>query len=227
MKKIMILGAGVYQVPLIQKAKEMGLYTIVVSIPGNYPGFAFADEVVYENTVDADAILEIAQRMEIDGICTTGTDVAVITIGKVCDALGLKGVSEAGARIACDKSLMKKAYLAQGVRTAPCRYVPVDVPEVQLPSLCEELGYPVIFKAIDSSGSRGITKVSSSDDIHRALAAVRSVTRHQEFLIERYLVGSEFGAQAFVQDGKLEFVIPHGDSVFQGDTGVPIGHYAP
>ena len=42
MKKIMILGAGIYQVPLIKTAKRLGLYTIVVSIPGNYPGFALA-----------------------------------------------------------------------------------------------------------------------------------------------------------------------------------------
>ena len=41
--KIMILGAGVYQVPLIRRARERGLYTLAVSIPGNYPGFAWAD----------------------------------------------------------------------------------------------------------------------------------------------------------------------------------------
>ena len=52
MKKIMILGAGIYQVPLIKTAKKLGLYTIVVSIPGNYPGFELADKVYYENTVD-------------------------------------------------------------------------------------------------------------------------------------------------------------------------------
>ena len=62
MKKIMILGAGIYQVPLIETAKKMGLYTIVVSIPGNYPGFAIADKVYYENTVDDEKILEIAQN---------------------------------------------------------------------------------------------------------------------------------------------------------------------
>ena len=37
MKKIMILGAGIYQVPLIRTARRMGLYTIVLSIPGVYP----------------------------------------------------------------------------------------------------------------------------------------------------------------------------------------------
>ena len=52
MKKLMVLGAGIYQVPLIKKAKEMGLYTIVASIPGNYPGFLYADEIVYENTTN-------------------------------------------------------------------------------------------------------------------------------------------------------------------------------
>ncbi|MCD8329224.1 MAG: carboxylate--amine ligase, partial [Lachnospiraceae bacterium] len=89
MKKLMILGAGIYQLPLIETARQMGLYTIVVSIPGNYPGFAAADKVYYENTVDSEKILEIARAEQIDGILTAGTDVAVVTIGKVCDELGL------------------------------------------------------------------------------------------------------------------------------------------
>ena len=67
--KIMILGAGIYQVPLIETAKKMGLYTIVVSIPGNYPGFALADKVYYENTVDEDKILEIAKKGAHQGNC--------------------------------------------------------------------------------------------------------------------------------------------------------------
>ena len=39
MKKIMILGAGIYQVPLIKTAKRLGICSIVVSIPGNYPNW--------------------------------------------------------------------------------------------------------------------------------------------------------------------------------------------
>ena len=227
MKKIMILGAGVYQVPLIKKAKEMGLYTIVVSIPGHYPGFSFADKIIYENTVDVEKVLQVAREEEIDGICTTGTDVAVMTIGKVCEALGLKGVPAHGAEIACDKALMKRAYEMGGVRSAQCRHLPIHAKKEIIEQCCEELGYPVIFKAIDSSGSRGITKVKGPMDIDKAVAAVIAVTHQTEYLVETYLEGEEFGAQAFVQDGKLEFVLPHGDYVFKGDTGVPVGHYAP
>ena len=81
MKKVIILGAGIYQVPLIRKAKELGIYTIVCSIPGDYPGFALADKVCYENTTDCAAILKVAEAEKSDGILTTGTDVAVRTIG--------------------------------------------------------------------------------------------------------------------------------------------------
>ena len=118
MKKLMIMGAGIYQVPLIRRAKEMGIHTIAVSIPGDYPGFAVADEVCYINTTDQEAVLDKARELGIDGIVTVGTDVAVITIGRVCDELGLKGISREAARISTDKSLMKKCLSEAGVRTA-------------------------------------------------------------------------------------------------------------
>ena len=102
MKKLMIMGAGIYQVPLILAAKEMGIHTIAVSIPGNYPGFAYADEILHINTVDSQAVLRAAREKQIDGICTAGTDVAVMTIGRVNDAMGLSGISYEAAKIACD-----------------------------------------------------------------------------------------------------------------------------
>lgn len=225
MKKIMILGAGIYQVPLIETAKRMGLYTIVVSIPGNYPGFALADKVYYENTVDDEKILEIAREENIDGIITTGTDVCVITIGKVCDALGLSGLSYEAAQVAVDKMLMKTKYEEYGVRTARFRKVLFTDPDIR--TTIAGLEFPLIFKSVDSSGSRGIIRVDSYDEFNSAMAYVKENTRKDYFLIEEFIEGEEFGAQAFVYNGEVVFTLPHGDYVFHGDTGVPIGHFAP
>ena len=224
MKKLMIMGAGIYQVPLIKKAKEMGIHTIAVSIPGNYPGFAIADEICHINTVDYDAVLKVAREKKIDGIVTAGTDVAVITIGKVCDEMGLTGLSFEAAKIASDKMLMKECYEANGVRTARFRKVHF---EDDLGEKIQGLEYPLIFKAVDSSGSRGITRVNRPQDIEAAVEAVKAVTRKNYYIVEEFIIGEEFGAQAFVYDGKLQFVLPHGDYVFTGDTGVPVGHFAP
>ena len=225
MKKIMILGAGTYQVPLIKTAKKLGIYTIVVSIPGNYPGFAIADKVYYENTTDYETILKIAKEEQIDGIVTAGTDVAVITIGRVCDELKLSGLSFEAAQIAANKLLMKTKYEECGVRTAKFREIPIDAADVA--ERVSALSFPLIFKSVDSSGSRGITRVDSFDEFEAAIANVKANTRSDYYIVEEFIEGEEFGAQAFVYRGKVQFIIPHGDYVFHGDTGVPIGHFAP
>ncbi len=224
MKTLMIMGAGIYQVPLIKTARKMGIHTIAVSIPGNYPGFGVADEVCHISTVDVDAVLAEARRRKIDGIVTAGTDVAVITIGRVNDELGLSGISYEAAQVAVNKYLMKEAYEANGVRTA--RYRKVFFSE-NVNDMLEGLNYPLIFKTVDSSGSRGITKVTAPDEIPAAIAAARAATRKDYYIVEEFIVGSEFGAQAFIYNGRLQFVLPHGDYVFQGSTGVPAGHFAP
>ncbi len=225
MKKLMILGAGVYQVPLIKQAKKMGIYTIVVSIKGKYPGFSLADKVYYEDITNYKKILEIAKAEKIDGIMTAGTDVAVITIGYVCDKLHLKGLSMKSAERATNKMLMKNQFEKNGVRTARFREVAFNLNT--LIKETSELTFPLIFKAVDTSGSRGIKKVNSISEFEDAMNYVKKATKLDYFIVEEFIVGEEFGAQAFVQDGEIQFILPHGDYVFTGETGVPIGHFAP
>ena len=225
MKKLMILGAGVYQVPLIKRAKEKGLYTIVVSIPGDYPGFKLADKIYYENTTDCEKILEIAQKENIDGIVTAGTDVAVVTVGRVCDAMKLCGISYEAAQISGDKLLMKDQYEKYGVRTA--KYRKIFFADKDIEEKISELTQPLIFKAVDSSGSRGIIRIDDLSKCRETIEEVKKYTKKDYFIAEEFLEGEEFGAQAYILGGKVQFILPHGDYVFHGDTGVPIGHWVP
>ena len=165
MKKLMILGAGIYQVPLIKKAKEMGLQTLVVSVPGEYPGFQYADRVFLLDTRDCEGIYQAARKEQIDGICTSGTDVAVVTIGYVCEKMGLPGIPREAARIVTDKALMKEAFQKKQVRAA--RYHKVFSAK-EAEEAAQEIGFPVIVKRVDSSGSRGILKVSKREDVESA-----------------------------------------------------------
>lgn len=214
----------------------------MVSVPGNYPGFAFGDKICYEDTREYEKILEIARAEKIDGIVTTGTDVAVVTIGKVCDALGLPGLSFEAGKVATDKMLMKQNYEKHGVRTARYRRISLEEDSKEngaaegnkdfqiIKRLEQELAglqFPLIFKAVDTSGSRGIVKAENSSKFAEAYQRVRENTRKDYFIVEEFLEGEEFGAQSFVSQGKIQFILPHGDYVFQGDTGVPIGHWAP
>lgn len=224
MKSVLILGAGLYQVPLIEKVKALGYRAIVCSIPGDYPGFAVADVVEYVNTTDAVACAEVAQRYGVSAVCTCGTDVALPSLGRINDTLNLCGPSERSAVFSSNKWLMKEAFVAGGVLTA--KYLRAYDAE-QCLHAADELGYPCVIKVVDSSGSRGIEIVRKREDICEAYARVLPATHHDFVIVEEFLDGEEFGAQAMVYKGRTLFVMPHSDIVFKGVTGVPVGHSAP
>jgi len=224
-KKILILGAGVYQVPLIKAAKELGLYVIIVSIPGNYPGFSYADKIYYINTTDYINVLDVAKKEEIDAVATTGTDVAVLTLGYVCQQMNLPGLSFEAAKKATDKALMKQAFLEGGVNTSPFMVVSTMTEAL---SCASEIGYPVMLKIVDKSGSRGITKVSSQSQLRDAYDYALKYTDSDHMIVEGYVDGKEIGIDAFVQDGKVKLILPHEKLVyFSKRTGIPKGHICP
>ena len=221
----MILGAGIYQVPLIRLARARGLETLAVSPEGNYPGFAEADRAVYLDTRDREGILAAARRERICAIATTGTDVAMPALGAVCDALGLPGVSMEAALKATDKIRMKEAFRRGGVGTSDFR--PARTPEEAL-AAAEEIGWPVMVKIPDKSGSRGIRRADDPESLRRAWAFSRGASEAERLLVEGFVEGREFGIDAAVQGGKLLAVIPHEKRVhFSEGTGVPEGHLCP
>lgn len=221
---VLILGAGIYQVPLIIKAKQLGYRVVVCSIAGNYPGFKLADAVYYVNTTDKEACLDVAIKEKIVAVCTTGTDVALPALGYIVDQMGLNGPSEKSAILSSNKKLMKEAFVNNGVSTAVFKEV-CDIESCKLAA--NEIGYPCILKVVDSSGSRGIEIVHSKNDVLGAYERIQKFTHEPYILVEKYLQGLELGAQALVYDGNVLFSLTHSDEIFMGSTGVPIGHSVP
>lgn len=226
-KNVLILGAGVYQVPLIQAAQRLGCHVIAASIPGNYPGFDYADEVAYIDVLDKDTLLALAREREVCAVVTAGSDIAIASVGYICEQLSLPGINTQTAIQVTDKLSMKYALEKGNVKTARFEVVPTGQPLEHYVEIAEKIGYPTIFKTTDSSGSRGITKVFSKEDIPTAVANIDKTTRHDKFLIEELIIGREFGAQLFVANSDVVLYMPHGDYLFEGDTAVPIGHYVP
>ena len=224
MKKVMILGGGYYQLPLIQTSVRLGYYTIVCGIKGDYPGYAYADKWIDVDTFDKDACLEVARREQIDGILVCGTDAVMPTIGHVVDNMGLIGPSYASTIAASDKAVMKEAFVRHGVRTAAYEKVRSFDEASAFAALH---GFPVVLKVVDASGSRGVEIIHSMAELMSVYDEVHALTKKDYLVVEEFVSGLEFGAQSFVRNGRLTFVMPHGDMVFHAKTDVPIGHYAP
>ncbi len=224
-KRLLVVGAGRGQVGLYRAAKEMGIHTIAGTMPDNNPpGIKLADEVCYMNIAKPDEVLEKAKSLNIDGLATSCLDTGIPAIGKVCDALGLTGLTENAAIMCDDKLKMKKAVMVNGVSTAS--FVEIRT-EKELEVALETLKLPVIIKATDLQGSNGIYIAKTHEAAIKGFHGAMEKTRRDYCIVEQYIEGYEFGAQAFVYHGDVIFVMPHGDETYMSHTAVPVGHYVP
>ena len=69
---------------------------------------------------------------------------------------------------------------------------------------------PLMFKPVDTSGSRGVTRVDELDSatLQAAYHAARAHSRSTRVCVEEFIEGTEVGGEAFVQGGELAFVTP-------------------
>lgn len=224
-KKIMILGAGRGQVGLIEAAKARGYYVAVATTRNQkYPGLALADEVLEADISSPDAVLEVAKAFQPDGIATSCMDTGVTSVGRVCDALHLCGLTETAAALCQDKYTMKQAFMEHGVQTA--RFLKIGS-VTELEDAFTKLDFPLIIKATDLQGSRGIYIVHDEAEAKAGFVQTMQETKRDYCIVEEFIEGNEFGAQAFVYNNEIYFVLPHDDDTYMSHTAVPVGHSVP
>lgn len=204
-KRLMILGAGVFQLRLIRRARVLGYETHAVSIPGNYPGFAEADFSHYVDTTDVDAVVAIARKLSVKGVVTAGTDACVPAMGAVCDALGLPGISRLIAETISLKDHFRTFQKDCGIPYP--RFITATKADAFVEK-AEELRFPIVVKPSDASGSRGVCHIKSHEQEIMKLsfeAAIRH-SRRGVVCAEELLKGTEVGGNALLWNGRVEFL---------------------
>ena len=228
MKKIMILGASVLQLPAIEKAKEMGLEVIALDINPLAVGFSVPGtikEVV--STIDTPNILETARKHRIDGIMTLATDMPMQSVAVVSQELGLVGISEDTALKATNKAFMREALRDAGVP------IPIYYRVRRKKDFNDAIdsivgaGYKCIVKPADNSGSRGVRLLDGDSDRENAYEYALKFSRGGEIVVEEYMEGPEVSVETLAIDGDVH-VIQITDKI---TTGAPyfveMGHTQP
>ncbi len=197
MNTLAIIGASYLQLPLVKKAKEMGLYTICFAWAEGAVCKDEADEFYPISIVEKEQILSICHEKQIDGICTIASDVAAPTVAYIAEKMGLVGNSYEVAIRANNKYLMRQVFSAAGI---PCpAYKKITCFE-QLNT--ETLQLPLIVKPTDRSGSLGITKVEKMEDLHDAVETALQCSFKHEAIVEEYIEGREISVEFISYQGK-------------------------
>lgn len=227
MKKIMILGASILQLPAILKAKEMGLKVIAVDMDKNAIGFKYADICLEISTIDTQKVMEAAQLYDIDGIMTLASDMPMRTVASVASKLSIVGINEETALRATDKGIMRECLEDNNVPIP--KFARVNNYKDYL-EVIENISGKLIIKPSDNSGSRGVFLLEDKNNeklINHAFNYSKEYSRNGEIIIEEYMEGPEVSVEAISVRGKVEIITITDKLTTGAPNFVEMGHSQP
>lgn len=198
MKKLVIIGASEFQLPLINKAKQMGYETHVFAWLKDAVGKNVADFFYPVSITEKEEILKECKKISPDGIASIGSDLAVLTVNYIARALRLPANPEVNDIISTNKFEMRKVFLENSISVPKFLDTGGEVTVNQLASF----SYPLIVKPTDRSGSRGVTKVKSFEEVNDAVKHATSYSFEGKAIIEEFIEGNEYSCECISFNGK-------------------------
>jgi tyramine---L-glutamate ligase len=171
--------------------------------------------VFFELVANSDAVLVLAP--ETDGILAE-LSAMVERTGRV-----LLGSNSAAVTVAGDKGNCYERFCRAGLPTpATCRARFATAPQI-----AAEIGYPLVAKPVDGVGCEGVCLVTEPAKLADALAMVRLATRHEEIILQRYVVGTHASVSLLVAPGQALAISLNGQDIEAGGPFVYRGGQVP
>ena len=194
-KKLLILVGGLNLISLVERAKELGIYTIVTDYYDvkRSPAKLVADEYWDISWSDIDTLEKKCREEKIDGITTGYSESPVGCCIQLCERLGLPCYcDERQLALTKDKVLFKNECRKNGV--------PV-VNEYPSPEAVNS--FPVIVKPVDRAGSIGVSVATNEEELKKAYDYAMEKSYCKNVIIEDFIHnGSKFDVTYAICDGK-------------------------
>ena len=227
MKRLLVLAAGLLQIPIIKRAREKGYYVIATDGDPKAPGLRFADKPVVINITSEDLMLDLARAYKIDGVIHPCSEVSMNVMGRINDELHLHGISQMTAICATNKHLMRQSFEAFG---APSPRSYCTDKEEEGWKIYGSLGGKVILKPSRNSGSRGVAEVGPRIErglFSKLFARAKEESRDVSVMIEQFVEGPEFSVEIIVWNGLVNVLQVTDKKTTDAPYFVELGHNQP
>ena len=198
-RRLLVLGAGSAQLGLLEAARDTDVYVIAADRDPAAPGFALADRRAIVSTEDESGIAQLAEAERVDGIVSPGSDWPVGVAARIANRLGLPHPISPEAGVLATSKLKQRQRFAEAGVPQP-RWKLVAGPD-------DELGFPVVVKAPDRQGQRGLSLVRTAEELEQAVAAAIGASRGQRCMIEQLVEGPEVTVVGFSSRGRFRGLV--------------------
>lgn len=198
-KSILVFGAGELQRSILRKAKARGLFTVGIDPCPEAVCRDEADAFELVDGQDYEGTLAVAEKYGASAVVTAATDKPLVMMARVAEALGLNCFSVETARNTTDKFLMKQVFEREGIPCARGR-------TVRRAEETAGLHFPLILKPRDNSGSRGVLRCDSPEEVEAALRNAFAFSRKDSVLAEEYIEGREYSIEGLHFNGRHEVI---------------------
>ncbi|MCQ2364518.1 MAG: ATP-grasp domain-containing protein [Akkermansia sp.] len=204
-KKLMLLGGLRYLIPVIEAAHKLGMHVITCDYLPNNIAHQYSDEYHNVSIIDKEAVLRLAQELQIDGIMSFAVDPGVVTAAYVQQEMGLPGCPYDSVQILQNKDLFR-AFLRRHGFNCPWSYGFGSIQEAL--NAASSFSYPAIVKPTDAAGSKGVSRADSPEELPMALKRAMEHSLSGRIIVEQFLekVGCSSDTDSFSVNGKLAFV---------------------
>lgn len=193
-KTLLISGAGVNQLAVIRKARELGFRTVVIDGNPNAPGLPLADYGICGDIRHADVLTQHARERAVDGIFP-GAELTVEAVAAANETLGLPGFPRQVARRVRNKFAMREALAAAGIANPAFAGVGTLA---EADTAMEAIGFPAIVKPADANSSKGVQRIDGIDELATAFEVAKSQSATGAVLLEAYMDGIEYNVDGLM-----------------------------
>lgn len=225
--KVLCIGAGIEQLPVIQMACQMGLYVIAVDGNPKAEGLSAADEGIVLDLKNTEAVIQLAAQAKVRCILPVPLGSILTTVGAVNDALGLQGISAIAAQRCTDKHLTHRVLAEAGIPT-PELIETID--EVDLLNAAQTIGFPIVVKPRFGSGSQGVFVARSIPELQNWMPwhfAQRSPNNLDRSIVEQFIPGQEVGVDGVVVGEHYATLLIRDKAVTDLPFRLPYAYFAP
>lgn len=197
-KKLIILGGNPETAILVNIAKSMGIYTIVIDMGADSPAKRNADKSYDLDVFEVDKIVQIANDNNVDGVLVGVADILVKPYKDICDKLNLPCyATEKAVEAFCSKDGYKLFSSRYDVQDIPGIYISRDS-KIEKP---DNLHYPLMIKPVDNGGGVGMKICRNDKEFEESVVTALKFSKKGVVLVERYMDCDDMAAYYTFKDG--------------------------